>query len=323
MKMKNIVHLLLLLFTLTLMSVKTSHAVQQIILTDSVQRVIDSLQAKRTQDSIALLFETTYQAPIFLNPYRTSWIEGKLTTAMQHPASPYLIALEPASSHIAPLQPLDGAIRTTRPAWVVVSALFLIFVVAAIRLIFPTEFRRILEAYYRERLLQQVSKEDSIATSWPYVFLYVVYCFSVGLLIVVTMSEFSDKNYLTVLNFLRISGVVAAVFVVKILLIRFISHVFQIEKIVREYVAVIYLIYFNSMFLMLPFLLCFLFIPVGYFNILLILLTVLVCLMFIYRFLRTAMYVFSSTKFSISYLILYLCALEIAPVLVLIRALNG
>lgn len=317
MQCRNILAFILVLLSFIVMAYK-GYAFQPTV-QDTLSVEIDSLHVQ--QDSIDSLFATTYQGLIYNNPNRESYVQYKVRILNEKSSDPIWLSADffarlPAGA--APDVP-----KIYRPLWVLMTASFLFLCVGMVRLIFPTEFKIIIEAYYRERLLQQVSKEDSIATSWPYVFLYGVFSFALGLFIVVLVSEFKDKEFLTVANYFRASAIIAMLFILKILAIRFVSLVFELEKIVREYVAVLYLVYFNSMIFLLPFLLFAILLPASYFTILLILFVTLVSLMFIYRVLRTAVHLFSHTKFSISYLIIYLCALEIAPILLLIRALGN
>lgn len=326
MQIARIIVLLSLLLTHFLTSAEGQSSYQQQdtlggALSDSahVQWQQDSI--RQTQDSIELLFATKYADLIFDNPHRTSYIEGR----MEYIASRSSVDLLMPEEYVAQTQVdvQEGVEKETRPRWVIVMVFVLFLFVALIRMTFPTEFRIIIEAYYRERLLQQVSKEDSLATSWPYIFLYGVFSFALGLFLVVLFSGFDDAILLTPFNFLRASLIIAVLFILKIMVSRFISFVFNLEKIMREYIAVIYLVYFNSMLVLLPFLLFVVLIPVTYFNFLLIIFVVMVGIVFVYRVLRTSFHLFSETRISISYLILYLCTLEIAPILLLIRALGS
>jgi len=217
----------------------------------------------------------------------------------------------------------QGETKTERPIWVLLVVFLLFFAVAIVRLAFPADFSMIVQAYYDERTLQQVSKEDNMLTSWPYIFLYLIFSLALGLFIVLMESSFVRLDILSWENYVRTAFFVALLFIVKILLIRFISFVFEIDRSVREYVTILYLVYFNSMLFLMPFLLVAIFVPIAYFKILLILFTVSVSILFIYRFLRTAFRLFGNLKFSIFYLILYLCALEVAPILILVRTLSN
>ena len=305
-----------------LLSTSPSKAQGQDAAADSVRRLQDSLHQEYVQDSIRQLFATQYNQLIYDNPYREGYLDHRLRTVLSAAPGRFLVweeyLLTATDDPVA-----TGLDRPQRPLWVFGIAMLLFLCVGVIRFIFPTEFHIIIDAYYRERLLQQISKEDSMATSWPYVFLYAVFSLALGLFIVVYMSGFRDSHFLTFTNYMRASGLIAVLFILKILLVRFISLVFGLQRIVREYITVIYLVYFNSMLFLLPFLLFIILSPTDYFNGILILFVLSISIMFMYRVLRTVLSVFSQTRFSISYLIIYLCTLEIAPILLLIRALGN
>src|SRR5690606_28262958 len=132
----------------------------------------------------------------------------------------------------------------------------------------------IVQAYYDERTLQQVSKEDNMLTSWPYRFLYLIFSLTLGLFIVLMESSFVRLAILSWENYVRPGFFVALLCIVKFLLVRFFSFVFGIDRSVREYVTILYLVYFGSMLFLMPFLLVAIFVPIAYFKILLILFTV-------------------------------------------------
>src|SRR5690606_37970490 len=209
----------------------------------------------------------------------------------------YLDAESKSIGHL----PVEGEAKSQRPAWVLIVVFVLFLAIGLVRLAFPGDFAMIVQAYYDERMLLQVSKEDSMLTSWPYLFLYLIFSLALGLFIVLMESSFVRLDVLNWENYLRTAFLVALLFIIKILLIRFISFVFEIERLVREYVAVLYLVYFNSMLFLMPFLLTVIFVPTTYFKVLLILFSVIVSILFIYRFLRTAFRLFGNLKFSIFY----------------------
>lgn len=213
--------------------------------------------------------------------------------------------------------------KPIRPNWIIVVLLLLLVGIGLVRIFFNSIFRKIISAYYNEQATQDISKEDSVVTSWPYIFLYVLFSFSLGLFLLIYVSSFREGHILTVENFFKVSGFVAALFVIKILLIRLLAWIFELQRTAREYVAVLYLIYFNSMLILIPVLLIVTFVPVFYFNFLLSLFAGVVSILFIYKFSVTAVRLLGQLKFSIFYLILYLCALEIAPILILVKALNN
>jgi hypothetical protein len=217
----------------------------------------------------------------------------------------------------------NGDHKNTRPTWIIATILVLMFAIAMVRRFFPLDFYVIVEAYFKDRLLQQVSKEDNMATSWPYIFLYIIFSFTLGLfLLMLDAYANQSQSLLTFNNFFKVSLIVGVLFIVKILFIRFVSFIFELNKLVREYIAVLYLVYFNSMLILLPAVLILSLLPTAYFTIIISLSIILIFILFIYRFLRTAFHLFGNLRFSIFYLILYLCCLEIAPILILVRTLS-
>lgn len=293
--------------------------VQTSLPVDSLQ-VNDSLARVSPLDSLDSAFKYTEIIPGLRKD--NNFLTERLKQQLKIGRHDLLFGVERIEASMDAERIISGKLKSERPIWVLIIVFFLFLILAIIRIVFPMELRTIVDAYYKERLLLQVSKEDSLATSWPYIFLYALFSLSLGLFIVLVMSSFSDKNYLTFENFIKNAIFVAALFIAKILIIRFVSFIFSLEKIVREYVAVLYLVYFNSMFLLMPFLLALLFVPVAYFQFITVVYIVLIIILFTYRFLRTALHLFGNFKFSIFYLILYLCSLELAPILILVRALS-
>ncbi|MGJ1235091.1 MULTISPECIES: DUF4271 domain-containing protein [Sphingobacterium] len=216
-----------------------------------------------------------------------------------------------------------GTLKAHRENWILFTVLALIFGVGMIRVFFPSDIKLVFQGYWDDRVLLSVSKEDTILTSWPFIFLFILFSGAMGLFVSLFYAyELNRFDFITFPNYMKTVGMVGALFALKIGFIRFLSFVFQIRKLVKEYVTVLYLIYFNTLFLMLPVLLILSLVPLTSVGVVLHLAIVGAALLFFYRFLKTATHIMSMYKFSISYLILYLCCLEIAPILILLRLLS-
>ncbi|MGJ1238733.1 DUF4271 domain-containing protein [Sphingobacterium sp. G1-14] len=216
-----------------------------------------------------------------------------------------------------------GTLKAHRENWILFTVLALIFGVGLIRVFFPSDIKLVFQGYWDDRVLLSVSKEDTILTSWPFIFLFILFSGAIGLFVSLFYAyELNRFDFITFPNYMKTAGMVGALFALKIGFIRFLSFVFQIRKLVKEYVTVLYLIYFNTLFLMLPVLLILSLVPLTSVGVVLHLAIVGAALLFFYRFLKTATHIMSMYKFSISYLILYLCCLEIAPILILLRLLS-
>lgn len=231
----------------------------------------------------------------------------------------FMLWLERAS-HLYETKRIDDnlpQIKTVRPAWVLIATLILFLIISVVRLLFSLDFQMFFKAMYDDKALKQVYKEGDIVTSWPYILLYIIFSLVVGLLIsVLGGGEMSFQS------FLRISLIIAVLFVLKILLVRFVSFIFEMDKVTTEYTTILYLIYFNATLILLPFLLSATLLQVNVYPYLGIICVVIVSALLFYRFFKTVSQFFGSEGFSIFYLILYLCSFEIAPILILVKAIR-
>lgn len=213
--------------------------------------------------------------------------------------------------------------KLNRPSWLIIALMLILIGLGLVRIFFYPTFLNIIQSYYNERVLMQISKEDSVLTSWPYILLFLIFSFSMGLFVSIYFSSVESAAFLTVNNFLKLSLVIGGLFIAKLIFIRIIAVIFQAEKVARSYITVLYIVYFNSMMFLIPLLILALFLPFEYLDYLMIIMIVGALFLFTYRMIRTALNLLGSLKFSIFYLILYLCALEIAPILILVKSLNN
>lgn len=280
--------------------------------------VMHSLEQLTERDSI-LIDEFNYAYP---PDSRDNKLLRAFSDSLLERSIDYFKALAAYEAQHFKIIPSDGIDKTVRPVWVLLVVFVLFSALAIVKLLFPLDFEVIVSAYFNERILQQVSKEDNMMTSWPYVILYLIFSLALGLFITVINASFLNYDILNFESYIRTSLVVALLFIAKILMIRFLSFIFELKKVAREYVAVLYLVYFNSMLILMPFLLLVLFVPAVYFKLILIFFSTIASMLFLYRFLRTVVGLFGNLKFSVFYLILYLCVLEVAPILILVKTLS-
>lgn len=314
-------HILFVLFlVLTALTLQAQQPVSTAVSPDRVS-MVDSIPVVR--DSV---LSPNQKVLVSLNPslqkqYRIVTIEdGALVI---HNIQNYHVGQYFKGQEHNSLERQYGTPKPHRENWILFTVLTLIFGVGLIRIFFPSDIKLVFQAYYDDRVLLSVSKEDTILTSWPFIFLFVLFSGAIGLFVSLFYAyELNRFDFITLPNYIRTVGVVGLLFALKIGFIRFLSFVFEIRRLVKEYVTVLYLIYFNTLFLMLPVLLALSLVPLHAVGVVLHLAMVGAILLFLYRFLKTANHIMSMYKFSISYLILYLCCLEIAPILILLRLLS-
>lgn len=216
-----------------------------------------------------------------------------------------------------------GKPRVFREQWVLVVVFSLVLFLALIRISFIKDLQAIATSFYSNRVLLQISKEDNLITSWAFVFLYLLFGFTTGLFLYFYVTYYHlQTGYNNVGLFFTISGIVLVLFVLKIVITRGIGFVFGIQKLVRDYVSILYLSYFNAALIFIPLLLVLSLVPYSFVNTWIVISCVFVLLVFTMQFLRASSTVLKSYQLSKFYLFIYLCTLEVGPILILIKLLG-
>ncbi|HLW50135.1 MAG TPA: DUF4271 domain-containing protein [Sphingobacteriaceae bacterium] len=214
--------------------------------------------------------------------------------------------------------------RQPRDLWVILSLALLIALVGLVRALFPGAFGRIIGAFFDNTLLNQLIKEDTPFLSWPYLLLYIVMGFSVGMfLFLAQLSGFLSVAYVVdVRVFLVLSLSVIVLFAIKIMVLRVIAHVFDIKRLFRGYETALFLSYYNVAFLLLVFALMMSLLPFSEANWLVPTALSLAGVMLVFRLGKSAFEIIRNYRFPIFYFIVYLCTLELAPILILIKIVS-
>ena len=222
------------------------------------------------------------------------------------------------------LQPYDeGKVKRKGEFWVIGFLAIFLILFAILKGKFSKESTAIVQAFYSNRILGQINKEEQFFSSWPFVFLYILFGFIIGLFLYQCCNYYQlSYDYVGVNWFLRLSLSVIGFYSIKVLLVKSLGFIFQAQKIASEYISILFLTYFNAGLLFLPVVVG-LSLSAGRFGLFYIYIS-LVLLVFIYffQFLRAITNILSNYKFPLIYLFIYLCALEICPLLILIKALR-
>jgi hypothetical protein len=218
----------------------------------------------------------------------------------------------------------EGRSRRTRDQWVIVIIAALLVYMAVLNRIMTKDISNVLQSFYNNRILSQVSKEEGILNSWTFLGLFILFGFTFGLFLY-QLTAYYDVFYSIsgIELFASFAVLIIVLFAVKLVLLRFLGFVFNIDRLVGEYISILYLTYFNITFVFLPVSLCFSLMAARYIPFVLGLALVLVIVIFVWQYLRSSVNIISSFKFHKFYLFTYLCDLEICPILILIKALNN
>jgi len=217
----------------------------------------------------------------------------------------------------------NGAPKRTRDMWILGVIVSLTLFLAVIRVSYPNEIITMIQAFYNNRVLAQISKEDNLFNSWPFIFLYLLFGFTIGMFLYLVSKYTQLGGVAEDFNLYLIFSIsILVLFTLKIITLRFLGFLFNISRLVREYVSILYLSYFNTALLFLPLVLVMAFLPRNLASSFVVFAIFILAITFLLQLLRAGNSIFKTYSLSKFYLILYLCTLEIGPILILIKVLG-
>lgn len=203
----------------------------------------------------------------------------------------------------------------------VIGALILLF--AILKHTFSKQLVAIVQSFFSNRALGNLNKEDNLFTSWPFLLLFVQFGFTIGMFFYL-MAQYKEIDDVThgFQFYVTISLLIIVLYIFKIIILRLLGFVFNIQKPVNEYVSILYLSYFNASLLFMPLVIAFALSPLKYGVFYIAVATILLAIIFVFQFIRAGINILSHYRFSKVYLFLYFCTLEICPILILIKAIG-
>ena len=216
-----------------------------------------------------------------------------------------------------------GIILPQGDVWVLAVVAFLLIVFAVVKQTFSKQLGSIIQSFFSNRALSNLNKEDNLFTSWPFLLLFIQFGFTIGMFFYLVAKN-QDKSLVAdgFQSYLTISIIIVILYVLKILILRIMGFIFNVQKPVNEYVSILYLSYFNSSLLFIPLVLAFALSPLKHSDFYVVFALILVGVIFVFQFIRAGINILSHYRFSKVYLILYFCTLEICPILILIKAIG-
>jgi hypothetical protein len=270
-------------------------------------------QQRLKSDSLARLFITPPD-PNRKNVFLDSLIKARLYTGYAFLDLHY----KPVKTKVQ-----TGKPRPQRSSWMLVVMLGLVLYAAVLNRYLSKSISGIVESFYSKRVLSQFSKEENLLNSWSFILLFLLFGATVGLLFYQVISyynrNYADDGWQLYLVF---SFAVIIFFILKIIVLRILGLIFNIRNLVKEYVSVLYLTYFNVTFISLPLVISFGLIADSLKPLLLMIFGLLILVVLIWQYIRSSINILSVYRFSKVYLFIYLCALEFCPVLILVKALK-
>ncbi len=216
-----------------------------------------------------------------------------------------------------------GSLLPKGEVWILAVIAGLILLFAILKNTFSKQLVAIVQSFFSNRALGNLNKEDNLFTSWPFLLLFVQFGFTIGMFFFL-MAQYKkiDDVAQGFQFYVTISILIIVLYVLKIIVLRLLGYVFNVQKPVNEYISILYLSYFNASLLFMPLVVAFALSPLKYGVFYIAIATILLAIIFVFQFIRAGINILSHYRFSKVYLFLYFCTLEICPILILIKAIG-
>jgi len=205
--------------------------------------------------------------------------------------------------------------------------LLLITTVGIFRFSNPTYFRNLFRAFRNQTLSTRQLKDQLRQNSAAGLVMDIIFCISIGLFLYYAIGNWqhNSKIFLQYPPFIIIAAFIIlfiAIYLFRYLFLRFTGWVFNISEITDNYTFNVFLINKIMGILIIPFTVVLAFGEGAWVQVTLLLSLVLIGILFLNRYLRSGVVFGYFIKFSKFHFFMYLCASELLPIAILVKALS-
>jgi hypothetical protein len=198
----------------------------------------------------------------------------------------------------------------------------ILFYFALIRIFFEKYFNNLMTLFFRVSLRQQQIREQVLQTPLPSLLLNILFVISGGLyacyLLQYSQLGAGISFWVLYLNCMLLLG---TIYLVKFLVLKFIGWVFSISRATDIYIFIVFLVNKMLGIFLLPFLIVITFSGPELGEVFITISLAMIFVLWTYRILASFRPVHNEIKLTPFYFFLYLCAFEIAPLLLIYKVL--
>ncbi len=211
-------------------------------------------------------------------------------------------------------------LRKSPDQWIVYVFLVIVLLYVLIKNIYNKTLSIVFQAYWNDRAISQFTRDDNFFKLRNTLLYFVLFAMVYGLLIKYMLNNFGveiktkDSD-----EYLFITAAAVLFYIAKFILMKFAGYVFSIQKLMSGYLSIISISNFIYSIFIIPFLILYYYVPSEYEGLVFYLILILFCFNTIYKYLRTGSFILNNFQFPKFYLFLYLCSLEIMPLLIIYK----
>lgn len=225
---------------------------------------------------------------------------------------------------ILQVQTLDPILRESPnlyEAWMLPVLLLIFSLIAYVRVAYGKRFNRLFSSLWRLQILRQVMREELVFSHRASILLHFNFVL-VAALTLFSWMTITNRRLFNLDGFLlyaSLAGIVASIYIVKLIFYSILRRVFKDPGIIREYLFEVFLINKAAGILLLPFIIGLVIANISKAHALILIIAISAFIFIVFRFIQ-GLRLSMDYKVSGIYIILYLCTLEILPFLVLTKA---
>ena len=225
---------------------------------------------------------------------------------------------------LKPENSLPVAVSRETPDWLFFVLLLVIALLTWLKVFYQKNVRQIFEAFFSNTIANQIVRDENILVQRASVLLTITFNLAAALLLYL-LSEIYDWQVPYAgsgfSKFIIFALLISFAYTAKFIVLKLSGFLFRIDKAIATYIFNIFIINNVLGILLLLLVIGLAYLPPATTTYLIAAAAMFVCFAYIYRFLRGLVIGFSYNSFSNVYLFLYLCALEIAPLIIIIKLL--
>lgn len=213
-------------------------------------------------------------------------------------------------------------LRPAKPSWPAYVGVSLLLIFSVFRIRYSKNLDEIFKSYFNNRYLGFFIRDDSFFRLRSSFLMLLFFIIVASLFIYQIVNLYHWEIYNPKNGIFPILLVVFIFYIVKYQILRVISYVFSLEKIMLSYSTILSVSNIFFAMISFPFLIV---VPYLQNDIAIMVMYFLITLWIAnlgYKYIRTAMYLIFNFRFYIFYLFVYLCTLEIAPLLFILKLVS-
>lgn len=198
----------------------------------------------------------------------------------------------------------------------------LLLLVGIIRTFFPKHINNLFRLFFQSSYRQKQAKENLLQDNLPSLLLNIAFFLSGGLLIaLLAPHSLQLQRFPLWLLWLYSAAILTIIYIGKYVFILFCGWAFNVAKLAANYSFIVFLINKVAGIFLLPLLLLLAFSRGGMYDVVATIALSVVVLMLVYRYVVALSTVVKNLKISVVHFFIYLCAVEILPLLVIYKLL--